>query len=175
MNSHRLHRFKKQITQIILLSTICYLLSTMLGCDAFVRKFTRKPKKEGLPHEEMVLAPEEYKGPQMTKEELYRQYFLYWRSWQDELIESLRSGKNHKKQIGCLDEAIKNLGELRSLLSEDKQKKLDIYINQLKDLKELVNKDIYGNNLDGNRMTAERIKRNILRDFSYNKIKDYLA
>ena len=175
MNNYRLRRFKKQIAQIIILATCYSLLTTLMGCDAFVRKFTRKRKKENLPKEELVLAPEEYKPPKMTKEEVYRQYVLYWKSWHDELINSLSGGASHKKQIYCANEALKNLDSLRGTLQEARQKKLDIYINQLKDLKKEIEKDLYGNNVSSNRLTAERIRRSILRDFSYNKIKDYLV
>ena len=161
-------------SKILLLVTICLLLVTMLGCDAFVRKFTRKRKKEA-PKEEMVLVPEEYKPPQLTKEEVYRHYFLFWKSWHDELINSLSAGASHKKQIDCINEALENLEQLQTTLQEAKQKKLDIYINQLKDLKESIAEDLYGNNVAQNRLTAERIKRGILRDFSYEKIKNYLV
>lgn len=165
---------KIRLTRFFILFAICHLLFAMLGCDAFVRKFTRKPKKENIPQQEMVLAPQEYKPPQMTKEEVYRQYFLYWKSWHDELINSLLTASSYKKQIDCANEAIKNLEELRLILQENMQKKMDIYINQLKDLKNEIAQDLYGNNISSNRLTAERIKRNILREFSYNKIKDYL-
>ena len=164
----------KLFKRFFLLFAICYLLFAILGCEAFVRKFTRKPKEEKLSKEEMVIAPEEYKGPVMAKEDLYRQYFLFWKSWHDELITSLAPNANHKKQIGCADEAIKNLESLRPLLNEQAQKKLDLYIAQLKELKELISKDFYGNSVTSNAQRAERIKRNILRDFSYSKIKDYL-
>lgn len=160
-------------SRTILLVTSYLLLVTLFGCDAFVRKFTRKPKKENLPEQELVLAPEEYKAPQVTKEELCRQYLLYWKSWQDELITSLSyGGTNHKKQVDCANESIKNIKSLRELLSTEKQKKLDTYIAQLENLKESVSKDTYGGNITANRTTAERIKRNILRDFSYRKLKD---
>jgi len=162
-------------SKIILLVTICFLLVTALGCDAFVRKFTRKSKKENQPKQELVLVPEEYKPPKMTKEEVYRQYFLYWKSWHDELINSLSGGASQKKQIDCANEALKNLDSLRGTLQEARQKKLDIYIGQLKYLKKEVEKDLYGNNISTNRLTAERIRRGIMRDFSYNKIKDYLV
>ena len=147
----------------------------MLGCDAFVRKFTRKSKKENQPKQELVLVPEEYKPPKMTKEEVYRQYFLYWKSWHDELINSLSGGASHKKQIDCANEAIKNLEQLRATLQEANQTKLDVYINQLKDLENEIVQDLYGNNISANRLTGERIRRSILRDFSYNKIKDSLV
>jgi hypothetical protein len=146
------------------------------GCDAFVRKFTRKPKKENLPREEMVLVPQVYKST-MTKDQMYQQYFLFWKSWQDELIESLsRSGSgNHKKQLSCIKEAIKNLVQLRLLLNLDMQKKLDLYLNQLNDLQKTIEQDVYGQDSARNRLTAERIKMRILRDFSYRKIKGSLV
>lgn len=144
------------------------------GCDAFVRKFTRKPKKEASPQEEMVLSPEEYKGAQMSKEELYRQYFLFWKSWQDELINSLAGKASQKKQIACLEEAIKNLVNLKSLLDQSLQNKLDTSIVQMQELANEVRKDLYGNNAAIHEQKAERIKRSILRDFSYNKIKERL-
>ncbi|MBM3255730.1 MAG: hypothetical protein FJZ08_05460, partial [Candidatus Omnitrophica bacterium] len=69
-------------SQIALAVTIYLLLVSFLGCEAFVRKFTRKSKKEDLHREEMVLAPQEYQKPKLSKEEEYRQYLLYWKSWQ---------------------------------------------------------------------------------------------
>jgi hypothetical protein len=170
VNNHRLHRLKPQIRQIILLVTSYLLLVTLIGCDAFVRKFTRKPKKEDLPQQEMVLAPEEYKGARMSKEELYHQYFLFWKSWHDELIESLLQKKSIKKQIDCSQEMLGNLINLRPLLNIDMQKKLDIYIAQLKELQDQISKDTYGDSAVTNAQRLERIKRDILRDFSYNKI-----
>jgi len=59
-------------------------------------------------------------------------------------------------------------------LNAQRQKQLDIYIGQLNDLKGLITQDSYGNNVASNRQKAERIKRNILQEFSYNKAKDYL-
>lgn len=146
----------------ILIFAFCILLS---GCDAFVRKFTRKPKKENLPKEEMVLAPQEYKGPQMSKENLYRQYFLFWRAWHDELVNGLTQKVSQKRQIYCAQEVIENLINLKPLLNEEKQKKMDIYISQLKELKELITQDIYSSNATRLAQSAERIKRGILRDF----------
>lgn len=166
---------KTHLTKFFILFAICYLLFATLGCDAFVRKFTRKPKKDSQSKQELVLAPEEYKPPQMTKEEKYRQYFLYWKSWQDELINALLADASQKKQLDCANEALKNLEQLRATLQETTQKKLDFYINRLKDLKNKLENDPYGNNTAQNRLTAERIRRDILRDFSYNKIKDYLV
>jgi len=156
---------------------ILFLICLLTGCDAFVRKFTRKSKRDAKEKQELVLAPEEYRPPKTTKEEVYRQYFLYWKSWHDELINSL-SGigtPSNKKQVDCANETIKNLGDMRNILQGEKQKKLDAYIRQLNELKDALMRDPYSDNLTMNRMAAERIKRGILRDFSYDKIKGDLA
>lgn len=163
------------------LAAILFLSVSLLGCDAFVRKFTRKPKKQSLPREEMVLAPEEYK-PTKTKEELYRGYFLYWKSWQDELIEALAGSfgtigntYNNKKQLGCIEQALKNILQMRAMLNPKKQKELDVYIAQLNSLRDDVLRDTSGFSLPTNRSTAERLKMRILHDFSYPKVKDSLV
>jgi len=153
----------------------CYLLLlTFIGCEAFVRKFTRKPKQENEPQNEMVVAPEEYKVLAVSKEEQYRQYFLFWESWQDELIQSFFSTTNQKKYISCADEAIENLTQMRSLLKPEKQTQLDTYLLRLKQLREAIINDVYGQNSNPHRYEAETIKRGILRYFSYSHVKDYL-
>jgi hypothetical protein len=150
------------------------IILELAGCDAFVRKFTKKPTKENMSEEEMVLAPEEYKGPNMSKEELYRQYFLFWKSWSDELMEALIQGKSQKKQLDCAQEAIKNLESLKAILNLDTQKKLDIYIGRLNDLKNAISQDLYGNNSLNNAHDAERLRIDISQKFSYDKIKNNL-
>ena len=162
-----------RLKNILFAFVVYFVMLNLIGCEAFVRKFTRKSKKEELPQTELVLVPEEYRDT-MGKEELYRQYFLFWKSWHDELINSLSVGANHKKQIGSADEAIKNLEQLKVYLNAEKQKKLDIYLDQLKTLKELIVKDAYGSNCSVNRYTAENIRRSILREFSYSKMKNFL-
>ncbi len=156
-----------------LFSVICFLFS-VLGCESFVRKFVRKPKKEVISREEMVLAPVEYKAPAADKEGLYRQYFLYWKSWQEELINSLSPGMNCRKQLDCAIQAIKNLEQIKVMFNEESQRQLSVYIEQINELKVSIEKDAYDIIIDLHRKAAERIKSDIIRKFSYNKIKDYL-
>ncbi|MDD4898991.1 MAG: hypothetical protein PHT31_02795 [Candidatus Omnitrophica bacterium] len=162
---------RKNLCLLVWILSFAVLLS---GCDAFVRKFTRKKKKENLPREEMVLEPQEYKQT-MSKEQLYRQYFLYWQSWQDELVEALARSTNHKKQVSCADQAMKNLIYLRNMLGGEKQKQLDVLVAQLKDLQDAVKLDTYGTNAFINRGTADRLKMRIKREFSYDKVKGHIA
>ena len=161
-------------SKIPFLVICCFLIANLVGCEAFVRKFTRKHKKESQ-GVEMVLAPQVYEKPKLSKEEEYRQYFLYWKSWQDELVEALAGNSSHKRQLSCATEALSNLAQVRQMLNEGKKKELDIYINQLKELQEKISSDIYGNNNQRNHYSAERIKMNVLRLFSYSKIKDSLT
>ena len=158
---------------ILLLTTYSLILTTLIGCEAFVKKFTRKPKVEK-PPEEMVLTPQEYPSLYQNKEEAYRQYFLFWKSWQDQLISALLSVSSHKKQLSCIDEAIKNLEELKTMLNEEKQEELEPYLAKMDNLRENISRDIYFASVNSNRYEAEKIKRNILRDFSYSHVKDYL-
>lgn len=155
--------------KIVVLIISSLIITNLLGCDAFVRKFTRK-KKSTSPREEMVIAPQEYK-PTMTHAEMYRQYFLYWKSWQDELIESLLRTTNHKKKVGCVAQALENMLQLKRLLNDQTKLKLDKYIQDMKDLQAVVDSDLYDANAVSIRQQAERIRRNFLRDFSFDKVK----
>ena len=159
-----------QITRLIF---ILFLVISVTGCEAFVRKFTRKPK-DNMKAEELVLIPEEYKPPQLSKEEKYRDTFFFWKNWHDELINYLSSSDNHKKQIDCAKETINSLQALRLLLNADKQESLDIYLNKMGILKSQISEDVYGSELSSLRSDAEKLKRDIERKFSYNKIKKCL-
>jgi hypothetical protein len=122
----------------------------------------------------MVLAPEEYKGPDMTKEELYRQYFLFWKSWQDELENALTQKASLKKKVDCIQEALKNLVNMRGMLVDDMQKNLDVYINKTIELLASIRGDIYGTNDSFNLHFAEGIKMDIHKGFIYPKVRNYL-
>lgn len=153
----------------ILFSVSCLLFST-LGCEAFARKFTRKSKKTQ--HEEMVLAPEEWKGPKASKPERYEQYFIYWRSWQNELSSAFLTNTSQKKKIDCAQQAKKNLVNMRFLLNESKQRQLDVYLKQLEDLLGGIKSDIYGSSNNSFRETSERLKNSIELNFAYSHVKN---
>jgi len=170
----RLDNQIRRIKIFLLLIGLLILVFEECGCEAFVKKFRRKPKKEEQAQEEMVFVPQEYPSLFVNKEEAYRQYFLYWKGWQDELINALLSRTSLKKQLSCIDEAIKNLLQLKTILAEEKVKPLDAYIAELNALRNNIEQDPYSNNTTQNRYSAEKIKRNILRDFSYHKVKNNL-
>ncbi|MHB8155195.1 MAG: hypothetical protein ACYDFR_03970 [Candidatus Omnitrophota bacterium] len=160
----------KRILSVLLFG---FLLLDLVGCESFTRKFTRKSKKSDAAVE-MVLTPEEYKGPNMTKEEIYRQYYLYWSSWHDELINALTQKLSLKKKVDCAQEALKNLVNMKMMLHADAQKNFDSEIAKLNDLLDCIKSDLYGSNDSRNLRAAERIKASIHRSFIYPKIRNYL-
>jgi len=162
----------KHTTYDIRLTTVIVflLVFSLVGCDAFVRKFTRKPKKD-VSEQELVLVPEEY-NPEMDREGKYRKSLMYWKYWQEELINSLIQGTSHKKKVNCIEQAIKSLEEIRPMLDPEMQKKLDTYIQEEMRLREAIIANAYTYLEDDatNGHRAEDIKRRVLRDFSFNKI-----
>jgi hypothetical protein len=162
-----------KLKKIVVVALFCVALINLIGCESFARKFTRKSKKPDQPVE-MVLVPEEYKGPNMSKEELYRQYFLFWKAWQDELISALKYNASLKKKIDCAKEALKNLVNMQKLLVEAAQKNFSPYIARSNDLISDMQKDVYGTSNDRNIQTAEHLKSDIQRGFIYPKIRNYL-
>jgi len=162
-----------RLKRIALVLVCCFLLLDLVGCESFTRKFTRKSKKSDQAVE-MVLVPEEYKGPNMTKEELYRQNFLFWQSWENELENALTQKSSLKKKIDCTQEALKNLVNMKNMLVTDAQKNLDLYINRTIDLLASIKTDVYGTNDSRNLGIAEGIKSDIHKGFIYPRIKNYL-
>jgi hypothetical protein len=162
-----------RIKKILSVLLFCFLLLDLLGCEAFTRKFTRKSKKLDT-QVEMVLVPEVYKGPNMTKEEIYRQHYLYWGSWQDELINALTQKSSLKKKIDCAQEALKQLMNMKMMLVADAQKNFDLEIAKLNDLLADIKSDVYGTNDSRLLRAAERIKSSVHKNFIYPKIRNYL-
>ena len=159
--------------RVFFLAAIGCLLTTALGCEAFTRKFTRKSKKSDAAVE-MVLTPQEYKGPNMTKEEIYRQYYLYWSSWQDELVNALNQKASLKKKVDCAQEALKNLMNMKMMLVADAQKNFDLEIAKLNDLLAYIKSDVYGAADSRNLRVAEGLKTSIHKGFIYPKVRNYL-
>ncbi|MBL7151572.1 MAG: hypothetical protein ISS32_01860 [Candidatus Omnitrophica bacterium] len=162
-----------KLKRFVFICGLSTLVCGLLGCDAFVRKFTRPPKKKAASHEDMVLVPEEYKN--INKEQVYRQYFVFWESWMDELINALRLYPNYKKRVDCMERALKNLVYLKTLLNQDVQQKLDVYIARTIDLQAKIKRDPYGDFADDCATEAERLQLEISRDFSYSAVKNSIV
>jgi len=163
-----------RVYSVFFLAACCLLLAAFLcGCETLRRKFIRNPKHEKKA-EEAVFVPQEY-GPEFEKETLYKKYLVYWRSWQDELITAIEANLSYKKQIDCAEQAVANLEKLRTFLKEEKQNTLDIYLSELKKLRDEIKSGVpagAGIEILKNRLRINR--RNILHNFMYSKVKDDL-
>jgi hypothetical protein len=155
-----------RVRKLILFLSALVLIFELVGCESLGRKFVRKPKAEDKKTEEVVFSPQEYKGEGVTNEDLYKQYFLYWRTWQEE------PKGNHKRQIDSINEGLKNLENIKLLVKPEAAARLEEQIKNMQALRQALVKDIYFNNVTDNRRRADRLRRDILKDFSFGKIKD---
>ena len=179
MNNHRLKPTpayrQAGITQIILLVVCCLLLVTLTGCEAFVRKFTRKPKGE--PRKETpVIQPEVYPDVASSRGQLYKDYFLFWETWVEELLSNLSEKANFKKQKECANAALDNLLKMRSLLNDEKAGILEPFIAEFTAVKNII---FVGHLNSGDfyylRNKLERMKSKVHRNFIFSKIEKGLS
>lgn len=163
-------KIKRRWTQIIGLFITCSLLFTLIGCAAFVRKFTRKPKGEP-EKEEPVIQPEVYPDAAVNKDELYKDYFTFWEGWADQLMEFLNEQANFKKQRECAYEALDNLIKIRELLNEEKAKSLEPLINEFIAVKTIVFAGrLISSDYSYLKNKVERIKSRVHRDFTHSRV-----
>lgn len=164
---------RSQVTRIILLATIYLLLTTLTGCQALVRKFTRPPKE--VKKEEPIIQPEIYPDKSAAKDMLYKDYFLFWQTWADELLAHLNEKANLKKQKECAYEALDNLFKMRSLLNEEKAKEFEPLVDEFKTVRDIVFAGrLVSSDFDYLRLKVERIKAKVRRKFIFSKVQKAL-
>lgn len=156
---------KRAMTFVVIL---CLAIS-LTGCDALQKKFTRK--KKAAPKRPRIYQVKKYE--KKPTPELYNKHYTYWQSWSGELIEVL--GKNHKKDIRCIEEIIGNLKDMQNILIDDKGDELAVHINKAEGVRDtLARGDMSFAVLASVKSTLEREDRAIKRDFITNKIKNYI-
>lgn len=145
------------------------MLLDITGCASLQRKFTRKKKTA-------VKRPRIYQLKKYEKKpspELYKKHYAYWMTWQSELISDL--GRNHKKDLRCIEEIIGNLNDMQNILSEEKAAMLKTHIDRLAGVRDtIVREEMSQYNKHSIRQTLESEDRAIKREFCYSKIKDHL-
>lgn len=163
-----------KLKAILILTTVYFLLSTSLcGCEAFRKKFVRKPK--GKREIKVVIETQEY-DPEYSVEETYKRYFLFWRASLGELIDSLNAQDgNRKKRISAAKKIIENLQQMQQLLIAEKQTRLDDFILEQKKIVGQLDRRNLGR---GKRLQIEGIlkrqERRIQKEFNFRHIQDYL-
>ncbi|HOU35952.1 MAG TPA: hypothetical protein PLJ26_04000 [Candidatus Omnitrophota bacterium] len=151
---------------------VACMTACLCSCDAFARKFTRKPKKEARPAEPMVLEPAVYADRAADTHDAYRRYFMYWEGWHAELIAALADeAPSMRRKLDCVREAIRNLNEMQGLLSGNARAEADKYLLSMNGLKNDIEKDLYGTDSWAVRKKAEDLKRLISRTLQYALVK----
>jgi hypothetical protein len=163
----------KNVLVVIAYVLVCILC--LAGCESLQKKFTRKKKMTG-PKEEMVIVPRDYEANPLPSDVRYKQYFVYWKSWNQELVTAINDQAPFKKIVSCVEQAKTNLTKMVTLLKEEKAKELEVYLNQTEVLRlQIENAKTLPSSYMGNlRYTAERILSNVNRLFDMSKMREYL-
>jgi len=123
-NSLKLTFFLTGFTYILLV----VFIFNIIGCAVLKEKFVRKPKDKPQ-SQKAVFSSTDIIYPAHIR---YNNYFIYWRTWQGELI--LNIGKNNKKVLACAERALYNLKQMQELLKSPKQEELAPYVDELSDI-----------------------------------------
>jgi len=153
--------------RILTISVALFLIFNISGCMGLQRKFTRKKK-------ETVKMPRIYQVKKYESKptpELYKKHYVYWESFQSEMIMTL--GPNRKKNMICIEHILSNLEDMQHMLLPEKAAELEIHIVRLAKIRDILKKeDLTTFNRNYIMMTLERESRYIKRGFVYKKVKD---
>ncbi|MCQ9207853.1 MAG: hypothetical protein NG712_00495 [Omnitrophica bacterium] len=158
---------------ILLLITYLLLLTTVIGCEAFRKKFVRKAKREK--EIKVVIETYEYES-RYSIEESYKRYFLFWRTAHEELINLLdRQDLSRKRRVFVAGKIVENLQHMRQLLLPEKQSELDTHILEQENILNQLQryKLSHGQRLRI-KSALKKQKRQIRKEFSYKDIQGYL-
>jgi hypothetical protein len=149
---------------------IIVLCISIAGCAGVQRKFARKKKEE--PKTLPIITTYDY-AKERRVDELYKKRFLFWKSWQGELI--YRMDDTYKKRTECYNELVQNLLEMQKYLNDEKYKELGAFITEIKSVDQAIKK-IDLTNSEKYRITQvlEKTKRLIDKRFSYTHVKNSL-
>ena len=150
----------------------CVLLLT--GCETLQKKFTRKKKAQK--QEVMIVSPRDYSAHPFPSDVLYKQYFIYWKSWNQELVTGFNDRASDKKVLDCTQQALINLKKMASYLREQQAKELGVYIKKTEEISDgiLEVRGLPPAHADNLRYKAERILSAVNRQFDLTKMKKYL-
>ncbi len=151
--------------------TFYFLLSTSLcGCASFKKKFVRKPKDIEKPTPIMHTKDYTQEYPNIL---LYKKHYLFWRYWQEELINSL--GSNRKKEFRCARSALDELKTLGNYLIPEGKESLAPYIAELESItKQILSKRLIGSQVSKLKRELEKHKRNVQRSFFYKDVEKWI-
>ncbi len=143
-----------------------FLITSLIGCDAVQRKFTRKKKAPSKPRFYQL---KKYQRKDLP--DLYKQHYAYWQSWQSELIGTL--GQNRKKDSRGIEEALGHLKDMQDILVPEKGDEMQPRIDKMENIRKVIlRSELMPTTRDNTAMALEREERTIRRYFCYSKVKD---
>ncbi len=152
----------------------CFSLLT--GCETLRKKFTRK-RKPVQNSEDVVIVPRDYDEHPFPSDVLYKQYFAYWKSWNQELIDSLNAQEeSFKRLMSSSQQSIVNLKKMSSYLVDEKAVGLNAHVEKLEKIQAEIER---AHNLPSDRLRVFRYKVSrihscVSRDYDYTKMKTFL-
>ena len=156
--------------KFIFYTVILVLCISLAGCAGLQRKFTRQKKQE----EKIgpIITTYDY-AKELRVDELYKKHFLFWKTWQSELID--RMDDSCKKRIECYDEALENLKEMKKYLNDIKAQELEPFLSEITSIGPAIKKDRLTNSEKYKmQQLLEKTKRQIEKRFSYSDVKGSL-
>jgi len=150
-------------------SILCLALA---GCGPqWKRKFVRK-RAAVTPEPIIAYEPQEYKKE--SNEVLYKRHFVFWKSWQKELVDRL--GDNAARDEDSFLEVLKSLDDMKGCLKEETAAGLDPYIKKINDLYSAYKADNMMDIVRSRQMRhdLDRLMLKIDKDFRYTKVKDHI-
>ncbi|MFH1692640.1 MAG: hypothetical protein ABIC68_08795 [Candidatus Omnitrophota bacterium] len=160
---------------LMLCVVIFFCVCLLTGCETLRKKFTRKRKTIDK-QENVVIVPRDYDEHPFPPDVLYKQYFAYWKAWNQELIQSLSDQESYKRIMSSSQQAVSNLKKMSSYLVDEKAAKLNVYVEKLEKIDTEIQQ---AHNLPSERMRTFRYKVSrvyscVNREFDYTKIKNDL-
>lgn len=144
---------------------------SLTGCGpAWKKKFIRK-RADKKPEQVFVYEPKEYQKE--PNSEIYKQSFLFWKAWHEELIAKL--GNSKSADIRAFEEALKNLAEMKGCLKDEKSAELDAYVKKIEALYKSYRAGDY--DIVRSHQARDGLNRMMLKMdklFRYNKVKEYI-
>ncbi len=149
---------------------VLILTISLTGCEAIQRKFTRKRKKK-------AVTPRFFnEGISETrpKPELYAMHYVYWKTWQEDLINNL--GLNRKRDLLACSEIMTNLKDMRKLLIEEKAVELDPYVKEMQAITDSITEGSMTTIREGLvKRRLDTLRARIVGQFYIKKIQEYIV
>ena len=159
---------KREIRMVAFLLVVAVTLS---GCAQIKAKFVRKPKDKKVKAKRYYAVKPYDVHPSL---DLYTKRYIYWKNWHKELL-SVLGGDNHKKITVAVEQDISNLMDMRNMLVDEKADELQKSIDEMTEIELTLKKErVTPGNEVRIRRNLELIGKNIKRNFSYQKMGDYI-